>query len=362
MIAIDQILRKDNLTKSDIIALLQSEGDERKLLFKKSMQVKAREVGRVTYYRGLVEMTNICEKNCYYCGIRKGNAHVDRYFVRDEEVLNAAKFAYENQYGSMVIQTGEMTSTTFINRIDDLLKEIKRFSNGELGITLSCGEQSLETYERWFKSGAHRYLLRVESSNQALYESIHPKDALHSFASRIEALHNLRKVGYQVGTGVMVGIPGQRLEHLADDLLFMQTLDIDMCGMGPYIEHEDTPLYSRRGELWPLQQRFDLTLKMIAVLRLLMKNINIAAATALQAIDKIGREKALKVGANVLMPNVTPGLYRNDYALYQGKPCTDENAADCKNCLEARISIAGDQIGYGKWGDAPHFKARNSKK
>ena len=156
----------------------------------------------------------------------------------------------------------------------------------------------------------------------------------------------------------MIGLPFQTIEHLADDLLFMKEFDVDMVGMGPYIEHHDTPLYQFRSELMPVQERFNLALKMIAVLRIIMKDINIAAATALQAIDPLGREKAVKVGANVIMPNVTPGLFRNDYALYENKPCTDEQPEDCGGCLDARIQLADGEIGYGEWGDSKHFFKR----
>jgi len=175
----------------------------------------------------------------------------------------------------------------------------------------------------------------------------------------LQALYDLRSAGYQVGTGVMIGLPFQTSDHLAKDLLFMKELDIDMCGMGPYIEHADTPLWEFRHQLLPLDERFNLALKMIAILRLMMKNINIASATALQAIDPIGREKALKIGANIIMPNITPGVYRNDYKLYENKPCTDEEASDCKNCLEARIHMSGNKIGFDEWGDSLHFKERN---
>jgi len=153
----------------------------------------------------------------------------------------------------------------------------------------------------------------------------------------------------------MIGLPFQTAEHLADDLLFMKQLDIDMCGMGPYIEHEDTPLYQYKDSLMPLRERFILSLKMVAILRLMMPNINIAATTAMQTIDPAGREKAIKIGANIIMPNITPGMYRDEYSLYQNKPCTDEEPEDCVNCLEARIKLAGSEIAYGKWGDSLHF-------
>jgi biotin synthase len=353
---INHILNKKTLSKADIIILLKSNKEEAQLLFKKALDVKTKVVGNNVYYRGLVELSNICEKDCLYCGIRKSNKNFDKYNLEDKEVIEAAKFAHKENYGSLVLQSGELKSTQFTSRIENLLKEIKKISNNELGITISLGEQNEETYRRWFKAGAHRYLLRIESSNKELYYKIHPKTKKHNFEERLNCLELLRKVGYQTGTGVMVGLPFQTYEDLADDLLFMKKLDIDMCGMGPFIEHEDTPLFQYKDELMPLEDRFRLTLKMIAILRIIMPDINIAAATALQAIDPLGREKAMKIGANIIMPNITPGMYRDDYSLYQNKPCTDEEASDCKNCLEARITIAGSEIGYGQWGDSLHFK------
>lgn len=345
-------------SKQEIIELLRSKGEERTNLLKRSQEVKVKETGNKVYFRGLVEFSNICGKDCLYCGIRKGNNKVVRYDVSDEEILESCRFAWENNFASVVLQSGELSSPAFIKRVDDLLKKIKKLSNGELGITLSCGEQTLETYHRWFESGAHRYLLRIESSTRELYYKIHPENENHSFEKRVEALRFLKEAGYQVGTGVMIGLPFQNYEHLADDLLFFKKLDIDMCGMGPYIEHEDTPLYQHRHLLKTKQERFDLALNMIAVLRLLMPDINIAAATALQAIDPAGREKALAVGANVIMPNLTPTAYREEYQLYEDKPCLDEDAELCRNCLEARIHIAGSEIGYGEWGDSKHFFKR----
>jgi len=346
------------LDKQEIIQLLQSKGEERTVLLKRSQDVKLKEVGNYVYFRGLVEFSNICAKDCLYCGIRKGNEKVVRYEVSDDEILESCSFAWKNNFASVVLQSGEISSPAFVKRVDNLLKKIKQLSNDELGITLSCGEQSKETYMRWKESGAHRYLLRIESSNKELYYKIHPKNEQHNFENRLEALAFLKECGYQVGTGVMVGLPFQTYEDLADDLLFFKKLDIDMCGMGPYIEHEDTPLYEHRKLLKTKQERFDLALNMIAVLRLLMPDINIAAATALQAIDPAGREKALAIGANIIMPNLTPTAYREEYQLYEDKPCLDEDAELCRNCLEARIEISGNKIGYGKWGDSKHFTKR----
>jgi biotin synthase len=353
---IDKILSDRNLTKEEIIELLQVKNDDRTTLLKSARKVKEEVVGKKVYFRGLVEFSNICSKDCLYCGIRKSNKKVVRYNSTDDEILAACRFAWENRFGSVVLQSGELDSRAFIKRVENLLKKIKQLSNNELGITLSCGEQTLETYRRWLESGAHRYLLRIEASNPELYYKIHPKTKKHSFEKRLEALHSLRKTGYQVGTGVMIGLPFQTFEDLADDLIFLKKMDIDMCGMGPYIEHENTPMYQYRHLLKTKQERFDLALNMIAVLRLLMPDINIAAATALQAIDPAGREKALAVGANIIMPNLTPCNYRKEYLLYEDKPCLDEDAELCRNCLEARIELAGCEIGYNEWGDSKHFK------
>ncbi len=355
---LQEILKKTVFSREDIVFLLGLKGEGRTALFKKSNAIKHEVVGRKVFFRGLVEFSNACTKDCLYCGIRSSNNKITRYYATDEEILYAAKYAYENDYASVVLQSGELSSPVFIDRVDRLLKGIKKLSNGELGITLSCGEQTEETYRRWFNSGAHRYLLRIESSDRELYYKIHPNDELHDFDRRLEALAALRRAGYQVGSGIMIGLPFQTVENLADDLLFLKKLDVDMVGMGPYLEHEQTPLYAVKDTLWPEAERFDMALKMIAILRLMMPDINIAAATALQAIDPAGREKAVTLGANVIMPNLTPCEYREEYKLYENKPCLDEDAEACRTCLEARIAITGDEIGYGEWGDSKHFHKR----
>jgi biotin synthase len=357
---VKDILENGKLGREEIITLLEATGEDKQLLFKKANEIKLQELGNRVHFRGLVEFSNICGKDCYYCGIRKSNKEVRRYNVSDEQILDAARFAYMNAYGSFVMQAGELESPAFTLRVENLLKEIKKLSKGELGITLSLGEQTEEVFERWFAAGAHRYLLRIESSNPELYQRYHPTDTLHDYARRLTSLKTLQRIGYQTGTGVMIGLPFQHTGDLADDLLFMKLFDIDMVGMGPYIEHQHTPLYKFRSELLPIEERFDLSLKMIATLRIMMKDINIAAATALQAIDPLGREKAVKVGANIIMPNITPGKFRNDYALYENKPCVDEEPEECKNCLDVRIQLADGEIGYKEWGDSKHFHKRTA--
>lgn len=357
---IPEILLQDHFEKQDLIQLLQAGEEERKLIFARAAEIKEQYVGNKVFYRGLIEFSNLCGKNCYYCGIRAGNTQTHRYEVTSEEVLEAARYAYDNRFGSIVIQAGERSDKSFVKRISEILRKIREFSNGELGITLSLGEQSEETYREWFDNGAHRYLLRIEVSNPELYGKYHPEDKKHDYQERIQCLHLLRKIGYQVGTGVMIGLPFQSVSDLADDLIFFRDFDIDMVGMGPYIEHENTPMYQYKDQLMPRIDRFYLGLKMVAILRIMMKDINIAATTAMQAIDPMGREKAIKVGANIIMPNLTPTHYREDYLLYEDKPCTDEDADECKRCLEARIHMAGGQIGYGEWGDSEHFRKRKN--
>jgi len=358
MKAFSEIVQNIEFTRAELVRLLSAEGEERQQLFQRAQTVKLQTVGNKVYFRGLVEFSNICAKDCLYCGIRKSNEKVVRYEATNEEILEACRFAWLNRFGSVVLQSGENSSPTFVKRVDLLLRKIKEISDNELGITLSCGEQSLETYRQWRESGAHRYLLRIESSNPELYRKIHPENEFHSHERRLQALKDLKTCGYQVGTGVMIGLPFQTVEDLANDLLFFKRNDIDMVGMGPYLEHEDTPLYKFRSLIRTKQERFDLALKMVATLRLLIPDINIAAATALQAIDPAGREKALTIGANILMPNLTPCNYRKEYQLYEDKPCLDEDAELCRNCLEARIELSGGEIGYGEWGDSKHYKKR----
>jgi biotin synthase len=361
-LTIKEILKQDTFTKEYIISLLQSEGEDRTLLFKKSAAIKEKHIGKKVWFRGLIEFSNICSKDCLYCGIRKGNTNLIRYNLSDDEILAAARFAYINRYGSIALQSGELESPFVAARIENILHRIKELSSGELGVTLSVGEQEPEIYKKWYDAGAHRYLLRVEATNRTLYNKIHPNDPKHDFNRRLDCLKSLQDIGYQTGTGVMIGLPFQTLEDLAGDLLFMKNFNIDMCGMGPYIEHTDTPLIEYSGQLMSLKDRFDLTLKMIAVIRIMMKDINIVAATALQAIDPLGREKAVKIGANILMPNITPGKYRDSYKLYDNKPCTDDSAEDCQSCLEARVSLADAEVIYGEWGDSKHYSKRRSTK
>lgn len=328
--------------------------DELAELYAAAYAVKTREVGRLVRLRGLIEISNICTQDCCYCGIRRSNERVTRYAMTKPEILAAARLALEFGYGSVVLQGGERSDPAFVDFIEELLHAIKTISGGRLGITLSLGEQSGETFRRWFAAGAHRYLLRIESSNPRLFAAIHPSG--QSFENRLRCLDELRLAGYQVGTGVMCGLPGQTADDLAGDIEFFKTRDIDMLGMGPYIPHRDTPM-GRDFDYRPARQ-LEAGLKLIAATRLALRDVNIAATTALQTLAPDGRERGLLAGANVIMPNLGEVGHRGDYLLYEGKPGLDENAESTRRALLASIESIGEGIEAGAWGDSPHFARR----
>lgn len=357
-ISFNRILNQDVFKKEDILSMLKAEGTEQLELFEFASGIKQKYVGNKVYLRGLVEFSNICKKDCLYCGIRSSNKNFNRYEVELKDIEEAYDFAIENNFGSMVIQSGELQSEQFTEKIYKAIKLIKAKSKGEMRITLSCGEQSEEVYKKWFKAGAERYLLRIEASNDELYQKIHPNNKLHCYKSRISALKKIKEIGFQTGTGVMIGLPFQTLDDLADDILFMRDFDIDMCGMGPYIGHEHTPLFDQEENLQPLQNRYQLALKMIAVLRIVMKDVNIASTTALQAINSSGKKSALEIGANVIMPNLTPLKYKSEYHLYKDKPGKGLSISSEFNYAIEAIENANGEVGFGEPGDALHFTTR----
>lgn len=358
---IETLFNKANLDSQELVQLLTCRDAEEENLYRYSKRIRDKTLGNGVHMRGLIEISNICIKDCLYCGIRKSNISAERYSLSDEDILSAAAYAYENQYGSIVLQGGERNDSGFILRIEKLLKEIKKRSHQKLGITLSLGEQNKETYKRWFDAGAHRYLLRIETSNEQLYKKIHPQNNLHHFHTRLNCIRLLQECGYQTGTGVMIGLPFQTIEDLANDLLFLKAIDIDMVGMGPYLEHRETPLWQYRKQLLSQPERLKLGLHMISCLRLLMPDVNIAATTALQAIDPQGREKALEIGANVIMPNITPLTHRANYQLYENKPGMDEGAEESTRRLIKSVHGSGCEIQLNEWGDSLHYKVRNKK-
>jgi len=341
-------------TTKNIEFWLQSSGDRQKLLLDRAAQVRHNNVGNKVYFRGIIEFSNICSNDCFYCGIRRSNLQVKRFWLTLEEVLECASFCHQAGYGSLVLQSGEQQSAEFIDFVENAVARIKgKFP--DLGVTLCVGEQSRETYQRFYDAGAHRYLLRMESSVPEHYREIHPPDM--DFESRKECLYTLRKLGFQVGTGVMIGAPRQTFNHLARDLMFIKNMDVDMVGMGPYVGHENTPL--SQSEM-SSEKRLRTSINMIAVLRLLMPDINIASTTALQALDPYGREQGLKAGANVIMPIATPQNYRDSYRLYEDKPCVNETSEHCLHCITGRIKSAGLTPVFREWGDSRHFHNRQS--
>jgi len=361
MSALEKILTKPQLDFEDLEFLLSLE-DPKDLesLYAAAYEVKKAHVGKTVYLRGLVEITNVCLRDCLYCGIRLSNEDIDRYTIDEAEVLAGARWAWDQGFGSAVLQGGERRDEKFIAYVERLLDGMQEISGGNIGVTLSLGEQDEEVFRRWHKHGAHRYLLRIETTNRDLYDSIHADD--QSWDERLECLARLRRCGYQMGTGVMIGLPGQTAADLARDILFMKEQDIDMVGMGPFIPHQDTPMADSLGDFEGIKERqLELGLKMIACVRLALRDVNIASTTALQALGPHGREHGLLAGANILMPNVTDTRFRRGYQLYDGKPGLDENSEESCLALERSVKAIGETIGYHKAGTSPHFLRRMEK-
>jgi biotin synthase len=339
-----------NIERNDLLRLLMSCGKEQEELHARAAALRDQTAGKKVYFRGLIEFSNVCANNCYYCGIRKGNKAVNRYSMTPDEIMACIDFCVNAGYGSIVLQAGELRTSQFADFVESiLLAAHKKYPS--LRITLSVGEQEPAVYKRWFDAGAARYLLRIETSDETHYATLHPPSM--SFANRKSCLYSLKEIGYQTGTGVLIGSPFQTLENLADDLLFFKEFGVDMVGMGPFIPHENTMFadYDNKGNL-------DTALNMIALLRIMMPDINIAAATALQAIRPDGRELGLMAGANVIMPLVTPKEYRHLYRLYDDKPCMEESAGDCLRCVVERVRSVGLEPGLGEAGDSRHYLGR----
>jgi len=351
-----------------------------KALFSYADAVTTKFFGDEIYYRGIVEFSNVCQNDCGYCGIRKHMHEVKRYTMPQEEVVEVARWAFNNHLGNLMLQSGELRTPQRNQYIEDVVKAVRAetiamdlqrqgkdpkdipadTTNLGIAVSLSVGELPIEEYERWFKAGARRYLLRIETSNPELYAMLHPSTM--SWDYRVQCLKNLKKVGYMIGTGVMVGLPGQTLRDLAGDILFFKEIGANMIGMGPYITEEGTPVAEEWGKVFGkvdkkahMNKMFNLTTRMNALARITLGNANISATTALQAIDPMGREIALRRGSNVLMPILTPTKYREHYQLYEGKPCITDTADECRKCLNARISMIGKKVEDSVWGDPPNF-------
>ena len=324
----------DNLTREKIIEILKDES-QNDWLFSLADKIRRENVGDEVHLRGLIEFSNICKRTCKYCGLRCENKNLERYRISPEDMVLYAQKAVEMGYKTVVLQSGE---DEFYSR-EVMCKIIEQIKNLDVALTLSIGEKSYDDYKAYKDAGADRYLLRIETTDRNLYEKMHPN---MSFDNRLRCLKDLKTLGYEVGTGCLVGLPGQTVESLADDILFFKEIDADMIGIGPFISHPDTPLKdSANGS-------FTLALKVMALTRILLKDINIPATTAMETLNPNGRIIALQSGANVVMPNVTTTEYRAKYEIYPGKICINENPSQCRGCIEGKIRAIGRTISTDK--------------
>lgn len=330
---IEKLSQFHNVTDNELLTLLKDalSEDENRLLCQRADECKKKIYGTDVYIRGLIEFSNYCINNCYYCGIRRENQNVKRYRLSKDEIIECCIQGYALGFRTFVLQSGEDPYYT-----DDILCYIiadirTRFK--DCAITLSIGERSKESYKAFFEVGANRYLLRHETASDSHYARLHPDEL--SLANRKKCLFDLKEIGYQVGAGFMVGSPYQTPEHLLADLRFLQELSPDMIGIGPFIHHADTPFANMpNGTL-------EMTLKLLSIIRLLFPDVLLPATTALGTIHKNGRELGLKAGANVVMPNLSPSGVRENYTLYDNKICTGEEAAACISCLSQCLQSAG---------------------
>ncbi len=369
---LERVLRQEALSDADIVYLLGlADPAECEALRLASFDLTSRLIGDKVHYRGIVEFSNVCRLNCRYCGIRKANTSVPRYALSKEQVVESALWAAENNYGSVCLQSGERRDEKFIRFVEDCIREIRQKSVSDrlpqgLGVTLSLGEQDPGTYRRWREAagerGGVRYLMRMETSNPDLFARLHPardrKRMEKSYQTRMRALGDIRDAGMQVGTGGMIGLPGQTLADLCADIRFYARHDIDMLGMGPYITSLGADMVADgMMEKGPLMQ---LSLNMLAVTRLVLRDVNIAASTALQTLFEDGRERGVAYGCNIVMPNISPREVRKNYQLYDNKPCVEEERTDCRGCLEGRIASVGRRVGWNEWGCSPHYGKRTA--
>ena len=328
-------MTNDTLDKSAIIELLTTvPADE---LYRRADDVRREAVGDAVHLRGLIEFSNICRNDCLYCGIRRGNRQVQRYRMTDEELVETAKRAAALGFQTIVLQSGEDMHFDQA-RMCHIIEQIKRL---DVALTLSVGERDYEDYKAFRDAGADRYLMRIETTDRDLYNRLNPG---MSWERRHECLLMIRELGYELGSGIMVGLPGQSVESIADDLLYLKDICIDMAGIGPFIPHPETPLANESGGT--LEQ----ALRTMAVMRILMPDINIPATTAMESLHPQGRIMALQAGANVVMPNVTEGEYRRLYELYPGKICVNDTPAHCRSCIGLKIRSIGRTIGQGRGG------------
>ena len=331
----EKLICNRKLTKEEYVELLRDiTAKEKEMLRNEALRLREQYYGNRIYIRGLIEFTNYCKNNCLYCGIRSGNKNAQRYRLSKEEILSCCEEGYGLGFRTFVLQGGE---DLYYNddRMEEIVKAI-RSEYPDCAITLSIGERSFESYKRLKEAGADRYLLRHETANQVHYESLHP-DSM-KFEDRRKCLRHLKELGYQVGAGFMVGSPGQTLEMVAEDFVFLQELEPHMVGIGPFIPHHDTPF--REEAAGSVED----TLLYLSIIRIILPKVLLPATTALGTLDPEGREKGILSGANVIMPNLSPTTQRKKYELYDNKLCTGEEAAEGLEDLRRRVSAIGCEI------------------
>lgn len=343
MDAAEKLIQNHELSKKEYMELLKGWENPKvsRKLTEEAVRLRKQYYGDKVYTRGLIEFTNYCKNDCYYCGIRRGNRHAQRYRLSGEEILDCCENGYALGFRTFVLQGGEDPYYTD-ERMADIVRSIRR-DYPDCAITLSIGEKSYESYKLFKEAGADRYLLRHETASEELYRRLHPEEMLLSH--RKQCLYDLKALGYQVGAGVMVGSPGQKMEHLAEDLIFLKELQPQMVGIGPFIPHHETRFANETAG------SVELTLFLLSVIRILLPKVLLPATTALGTMDPLGREKGLAAGANVVMPNLSPVKNRKQYDLYDNKICTGEEAAECRDCLEQRVLSTGYRL-VAERGDA----------
>lgn len=346
---IQKLNQEKQLTKEEWISLIEHRDEQTaEYLFELARTIQKQHFGNKIYTRGLIEFTNYCKNNCLYCGIRRDNASADRYRLTMEEILECCKSGYELGFRTFVLQGGEDGHYTD-ERLVEIIRAMKK-EYPDCAITMSVGERSYESYLKMFEAGADRYLLRHETADEAHYSKLHPAEL--SAQHRKECLYNLKKIGYQTGTGFMVGSPGQTAEHLAEDMMFIRELNPHMVGIGPFVPHHETPFAKEAGGT------VELTLYMLGLLRVMLPNVLLPATTALGTIDPKGREKGILAGANVVMPNLSPTTVRKKYELYDNKICTGDEPAECRQCLNRRM----ESIGYELTVDRGDYNSEREEK
>lgn len=321
------------ISKDQIVAWLKDETHQEELL-KKADEVRKKFVGDEVHLRGLIEFSNICRNSCLYCGIRALNSKVKRYHMTEDELIETARRAAKLGFKTIVMQSGEDMYYDK-DRLCRIIEAIKKF---DVAITLSIGERTYDEYKAFREAGTNRYLMRIETTDKDLYHKLDPN---MSWQHRHDCLMMIKELGYELGSGIMVGLPGQSIESIADDLIYLKEIGVDMAGIGPFIPHPETPLAHEKGGT------LNLALRTMAVMRLMLPDINIPATTAMESLHPEGRILALKAGANVVMPNVTEGEYRKLYELYPGKICVNDTPKHCQSCIGMKIQMIGRTIGQG---------------